>query len=126
MIESIQPKLTWSQDCIFAGGERSVVLLVEWRGNATGEQIRQKSHKVVAREIELRVWLEPHVTFKHSYGYEAEAGEGGSLIFKLGKIRALQRKFFGLEFIVSAPLAGKYEALWVQWSYKKAFCGTYS
>jgi hypothetical protein len=118
-MESIHPIFTWSQDCIFAGGNRSVVLLVEWKGNIPSEHSRPSSHRVVAREVELRVWLEPHVTFKRSYGCEIETGEGSSLLLKLGKIKTGQRKFIGLEFTISTTVAGKYEALSLQWKYKK-------
>lgn len=119
MIESIQPILTWSQDRIFAGGSRTIFLLVEWKGIPSEEHPRIKSYKVVAREIELRIWLEPHVTFKHCYGCDTEIGEDGVLLFKLGKIHAGHSNFIGLELSVSAPVTGKYEALWLQWQYKK-------
>jgi len=114
MMESIHPIFTWGQDRIFAGGNRDVVLLVEWKGNMLSEHSRPSSHKVVARDIELRVWLEPHVTFKRCYGCEMEAGEGNSLLLKLGKIKTGQRKF-----TTSSSVAGKYEALSLQWKYKK-------
>lgn len=119
MIESIHPVFTWSQDRIFAGGNHDVVLLVEWKGNTPSEHSQPSSHKVVARDIELRVWLEPHVTFKRCYGCEMEVGEGNSLLLKLGKIKTGQRKFIGLEFTTSSSVAGKYEALSLQWKYKK-------
>lgn len=119
MIESIHPVFTWSQNRIFAGGNRNVILLVEWKGNMPSEHSRPSSYKVVAREIELRVWLEPHVTFKRSYGCEFEVGEGSSLLLKLGKIKTGQRKFIALEFNISTTIAGRYEALSLQWKYKK-------
>lgn len=119
MIESIQSILTWSQDRIFAGGARNIILLVEWKGNSSEESAVIKSYKVVARDIELRIWLEPHVTFKRCYGCDIEAEDGEALLFKLGKIHAGQSKFIGIEFTVSTPITGKYEALWLQWQYKK-------
>jgi hypothetical protein len=119
MMETINPIFTWGQDRIFAGGNRDVVLLVEWKGNTPSEHSSPSSHKVVARDIELRVWLEPHVTFKRCYGCEVEIGEGDSLVLKLGKIKTGQRKFIGLEFTTSSTVAGKYEALSLQWKYKK-------
>lgn len=119
MIESIHPVFTWSQNRIFAGGNRNVILLVEWKGSIPAEHSRPSSYKVVAREIELRVWLEPHVTFKRSYGCEFEVGEGRSLLLKLGKIKTGQRKFIALEFNISTTIAGRYEALSLQWKYKK-------
>lgn len=119
MLENIQPILTWSQDRIFAGGSRNVVLLVEWTGISSEEHPRTKSYKVVAREIELRIWLEPHVTFKRCYGCDTEVGERGELLFRLGKIQAGHSKFIGIELSISATVTGKYEALWLQWQYKK-------
>lgn len=119
MIESIHPVFTWSQDRIFAGGNRNIVLLVEWMGNRTPEHSRSGSHRVVAREIELRIWLEPHMIFKRCYGCELEAGEGRSIRLKLGKIKTGQRKYIAIEFTVATSIAGKYEALSLQWKYKK-------
>lgn len=119
MIESIQPILTWSQDRIFAGGLRNIILLVEWKGISSEEHLRIKSYKVVAREIQLKIWLEPHVTFKRCFGCDVDIGEGGELLFRLGKIHAGHSNFIGLELTISAPVTGKYEALWLQWQYKR-------
>lgn len=119
MIENIYPIFTWSQDRIFAGGNRNIVLLVEWKGYISSEHSRSGSHKVAAREIELRIWLEPHVTFKRCYGCKLEAGDNSSLMLKLGKTKTGQRKCIALEFTVSTSIAGKYEALSLQWKYKK-------
>lgn len=119
MHASIQPIFTWSQDRIFAGAGQNVSLLVEWKGVAQNEQLHKKSRKVVAREIELRIWLESHVTLKGCYGCTAEAGEGRSLLLQLGKIHAGGRKYAGLEFTMAAMPAGVHEALWMQWQYKQ-------
>jgi len=120
MIESIYPIFTWSQERVFAGGARNIVLLVEWKGNTPSEHSRPSNHKLVARDIELEVWLESHVTFKRSYGCVLEQKDDDrSLIFKLGKIKTGQHKFIALEFTISTITAGKYEALSLQWKYKK-------
>lgn len=119
MQASIQPIFTWSQDRILAGGAKKIVLLVEWKGISQGEDFRKKSRKVVAREIELRVWLEGHVAVTGYYGCTAEEGEGRSLLLRLGKIHSGQRKYIALEFTMSAMPAGIHEALWLQWQYKQ-------
>ncbi|MEK5235079.1 hypothetical protein NST99_05190 [Paenibacillus sp. FSL L8-0470] len=119
MQASIQPIFTWSQNRIFAGAARDVILLVEWEGMVQGVETQKKSRKVVAREIELRVWLEAHVSLKACYGCVVEAGEGRSLLLKLGKIHAGGRKYIALEFTMAAMPAGNHEALWLQWQYKQ-------
>lgn len=119
MQASIQPIFTWSQDRIIAGGAKNIVLLVEWKGISQGEELRKKSRKVVAREIELRVWLESHVTVTGCYGCNAEEGEGRSLLLRLGKIHSGERKYIALEFTMTAMPAGIHEALWLQWQYRQ-------
>lgn len=119
MQANIQPLFTWSHDRIFAGTAQNVALLVEWKGVAQNEQFRKKNRKVVAREIELRIWLEAHVTLKECHGCIAEAGEGKSLLLRLGKIHAGGRKYIVLEFNMAAMPAGLHEALWLQWQYKQ-------
>lgn len=118
MQASIQPIFTWSRNRVFAGASQNLVLLVEWKGLGQGEELHRKSRKLVAREIELRIWLEAHMTFTGAYGCIAEAGEGRSLLLKLGKIHSGSRKFICLEFIAEAMPAGLHEALWMQWQYK--------
>ncbi|ETT52390.1 hypothetical protein MKZ07_28675 [Paenibacillus sp. FSL P4-0338] len=119
MQASIQTLFTWSQERILAGGAKKVVLLVEWKGVSQGEDFRKKSRKVVARDIELRVWLESHVKVTGCYGCSAEEGEGRSLLLKLGKIHSGQRRYIALEFIMAGMPAGIHEALWLQWQYKQ-------
>ncbi|WP_379154462.1 hypothetical protein [Paenibacillus sp. sgz5001063] len=119
MQASIQPIFTWSQERILAGGAQNVVLLIEWKGISEHEESRKRGRKVVAREIELRIWLESHVTFNTCYGCSAEAGEGRSILLRLGKIYSKSRKFIALEFAMAAKPAGLHEALWLQWQYKQ-------
>ncbi|MEK3902549.1 MULTISPECIES: hypothetical protein [unclassified Paenibacillus] len=119
MQASIQTLFTWSQERILAGGAKKVVLLVEWKGALQGEEFRKKSRKVVARDIELRVWLESHVKVTGCYGCSAEEGEGRSLLLKLGKIHSGQRRYIALEFMMAGMPAGIHEALWLQWQYKQ-------
>lgn len=119
MQASIQTLFTWSQDRILAGGAKKVVLLIEWKGVTQGEDFRKRSRKVAARDIELRVWLEGHVKATGCYGCTAEEGEGRSLLLKLGKIHAGQRRYIALEFMMGAMPAGIHEALWLQWQYKQ-------
>ncbi|NQX47429.1 hypothetical protein HQN87_19020 [Paenibacillus tritici] len=119
MQASIQTLFTWSQDRILAGGAKKVVLLVEWTGVAQGEDFRKRSRKVVARDIELRVWLESHVKITGCYGCSAEEGEGRSLLLKLGKIHSGQRRYIALEFMMKGMPAGIHEALWLQWQFKQ-------
>jgi transcriptional antiterminator Rof (Rho-off) len=102
-----------------AGGAQNIVLLVEWKGISQGEDFRKKSRKLVAREIELRVWLEGHVTVTGCYGCTAEEGEGRSLLLRLGKIHSGQHRYIALEFTLSAMPAGIHEALWLQWQYRQ-------
>lgn len=119
MQASIQPIFTWSRNRVFAGVSQSLVLLVEWKGLTPREELRKKSRKLLAREIELRIWLEAHMTFTGAYGCITEAGEGRSLLLKLGKIHSGSRKFICLEFKTEAMPAGIHEALWLQWQYRQ-------
>ncbi|MEK3795804.1 hypothetical protein MKX42_29065 [Paenibacillus sp. FSL R7-0204] len=119
MQASIQTLFTWSQERILAGGAKKIVLLVEWKGAVQGEDFRKKSRKMVARDIELRVWLESHVKVTGCYGCSAEEGEGRSLLLKLGKIHSGQRRYIALEFMMAGMPAGIHEALWLQWQYKQ-------
>lgn len=118
MHASIHPVYTWGQDKIFAGESANAVLLVEWKGTE-GEELRKRNRRTVAREIELRIWLEPHVTFKAAHGCVAEAGEGRSLLLRLGKIQAGTRQYIALEFTFSPMNAGYHEAIWLQWQYRQ-------
>ncbi|MFF2019327.1 hypothetical protein [Paenibacillus sp. NPDC058177] len=119
MQASIQPIFTWSQEHIFAGGTHNIVLLVEWRGIVKVDQLRKRSHKIAARDIELRIWLEPHLNLTACHGCRAEAGEGRSLLLNLGNILCGQHKYLALEFSTISMPAGKHDALWVQWLYKQ-------
>ncbi|WP_342564494.1 hypothetical protein NST84_04775 [Paenibacillus sp. FSL R7-0345] len=119
MQASIQPAFTWSRSRIFAGASRNLILLVEWKGLNPREEVRKKSRKLAAREIELRIWLESHLTFIGAHGCTAEAGEGRSLLFRLGKIHSGARKYICLEFKADGMPAGIHEALWLQWQYKQ-------
>lgn len=119
MQASIQPIFTWSRNRVFAGASQNLILLVEWKGLTHREEQRRNSRKVAAREIELRIWLESHITFTGGYGCIAEAGEGRSLLLKLGKIYAGSRKFICLEFKTEGMPAGIHEALWLQWQYRQ-------
>ncbi|KWX75063.1 hypothetical protein [Paenibacillus jilunlii] len=119
MQASFQPTFTWSQERIFAAGAQNVVLLIEWKGISNPEESRKRTRKVVAREIELRIWLEAHVTFNGCHGCNAETGEGRSILLKLGKLYSKARKYIALEFTMAAKPAGIHEALWLQWQYKQ-------
>ncbi|UQZ35059.1 hypothetical protein C2I18_16940 [Paenibacillus sp. PK3_47] len=119
MQASIQPVVTWSQNRIFAGTVQNLELLVEWSGSSGNQDFRKKSRKVAAREIELRIWLESHMTLSGCHGCNAERGEGGSFLFKLGKIHSGSRKYIGLAFTTAAMPAGVHEAIWMQWQYKQ-------
>ncbi|WP_151733150.1 hypothetical protein [Paenibacillus tengchongensis] len=119
MQASIQPEFIWSQNRIYAGGAHHLILLVEWRGIAQHEESRRKSRKMVARDIELRIWLEAHVAYCGCYGAGAEMEKGGPLVLKLGKINAGQRKALALELAMDPMPAGIHEALWVQWHYRQ-------
>lgn len=119
MQASIQPVVTWSQKRIFAGAVQHLELLVEWSGSANHQDFRKKSRKVAARDIELRIWLESHMSLDGCHGCKAESGEGGSLLFKLGNIHSGSRKFIGLKLTTAGMPAGVHEALWMQWQYKQ-------
>ncbi|GGF83387.1 hypothetical protein GCM10010912_30640 [Paenibacillus albidus] len=119
MQASIQSIFTWSQNRIFAGGSPEIVLLVEWRGLSPADKQGKQSRKVVAREIELRIWLEPNVELVNVLGCKAEEEEGNSLLLRLGKIHSGQRRFAGLEFKISPMPAGRHNVLWLQWQYKQ-------
>lgn len=119
MQASIQPVFTWSQEHIFAGGAQKIVLLVEWRGIVNIDQFRKRSHKIAARDIELKVWLEPHLNLTACHGCRAEAGDGRSLLLRLGNILYGQHRYIGLEFSSDAMPTGRHDALWVQWLYKQ-------
>lgn len=119
MQASIQPEFTWSRNRIYAGGAHHLILLVEWRGMVQQEDTRKKSRKVVARDIELRLWLEAHVSCRGCYGAAAEVEEGGPLVLKLGRINAGQRRALALQVDMAPMPAGIHEAVWVQWQYKQ-------
>lgn len=121
MQASIQPDFTWSRDHIFASGAQNIVLLVEWRGAPSSEQGRKKSHKVAAREIELRLWVEPHISLTRLHGCRTVPGDDRSLLVPLGKILTGQRKYIALEFTLSQAPAGKHDAVWLQWQYKQPY-----
>ncbi|MDT3427156.1 hypothetical protein J2Z22_002692 [Paenibacillus forsythiae] len=119
MHASIQPAYRWSHDCIFSGKSQQNTLLVEWRGAAQPGVERRKSHKLVARDIELYIWLEPHVSLAGMHGCRlAESGDRG-LLFQLGAIRSGQSKYIALEFHLESLPAGRHEMLWLQWRYRQ-------
>ncbi|WP_379132319.1 hypothetical protein [Paenibacillus sp. sgz500958] len=118
MQASLQPLCTWSQDHIFAGGAQNIVLLVEWRGAASLET-ESRTHKVAACDIELRIWLEPHMQLTGLHGCRKWYGGDRSLLLPLGKIYAGQRKDVALEFSIQSAPVGIHEAVWLQWAYKQ-------
>ncbi|WP_410513705.1 hypothetical protein PaeBR_04515 [Paenibacillus sp. BR2-3] len=119
MQASIQPFFTWSKDHIFAGGAQNIVLLIEWRGVSTPEAGRKRNHKVAARNIELRIWLESHVFLTGLHGCQAKPGDERSFLLQLGKIHSGQRKYIALEFTLKAAPSGTHDAVWLQWLYKQ-------
>ncbi|MDQ0193976.1 hypothetical protein [Paenibacillus wynnii] len=124
MQASIQPDFTWSKNHIFAGGAQNIVLLVEWRGAPSAEQGRRKNHKIAAREIELRLWLEPHIVLTRMYGCRALSVSGDdnrSVLLPLGKIQTGQRKYIALEFALKPAHAGKHDAVWLHWQFKQPY-----
>ena len=121
MQASIQLDFTWSKEHIFAGGAQNIVLLVEWYGAPSIELGRKRNHKIAAREVELRLWLEPHIVLTRLYGCRTLSGDDRSLLLPLGKIQSGQRKYIALEFSVVPGPAGKYDAVWLQWHYKQPY-----
>jgi len=119
MLASFQPVCTWSKNHIFAGGEQNVVLLIEWLGAPSPETKRKKSHKVTARDIELQIWLEPHVYLTGLHGCPKNEGDDRSLVLPLGKICCGQRKYIALEFTLKSAPTGIHEAIWLQWLYRQ-------
>ncbi|QWU17162.1 hypothetical protein SAMN04487895_113126 [Paenibacillus sophorae] len=119
MHASVQPAYTWSHDYIFSGKSQKAVLLIEWCGAAQPSTGGKKSQKLVARDIELRIWLEPYVSLNRVHGCRpAESGDRG-LLFSLGAIRSGQRKYIALEFNLESLAAGRHEMLWLQWRYRQ-------
>lgn len=114
----IQPVVTWSKDHVFAGGTRNIVLLVEWRGAPKSDQGRTNKRKLVARDIELRVWLEPHIALSKLHGCSNQLGDDRSLVLSLGKIQSGQRRYIAMELTSEAVPAGKRDVVWLQWLYK--------
>ncbi|AKG33503.1 hypothetical protein [Paenibacillus durus] len=115
----IQPAYTWSHDYIFSGKSQKAVLLIEWRGAAQPGISRKKSQKLAARDIELHIWLEPHVSLTEVHGCRpAELGDQG-LLLSLGAIRSGQSKYIALEFSLNSLAAGRHEMLWLQWRYRQ-------
>jgi len=121
MQASIQLDFTWSKEHIFAGGAQNIVLLVEWYGAPSTELGRKRNHKIAAREIELRLWLEPHIVLTKLYGCHTVGGDDRSLLLPLGKIQSGQRKYIALEFALKPGTAGKYDAVWLKGHYKQPY-----
>lgn len=121
MQASIQPDFTWSKEHIFAGRVQSIILLVEWRGAPTSEQGRKRNNKLAAREIELRLWLEPHIVLTKLHGCHKVGGEDRSLLLPLGKIQSGQRKYIAFEFRLDPVSVGIHDAIWMQWQYKQPY-----
>ncbi|KGE19197.1 hypothetical protein [Paenibacillus wynnii] len=122
MQASIQPDFTWSKNHIFAGGAQNIVLLVEWRGAPSAELGSKKNHKTAAREIELRLWLEPHIVLTRMYGSRAlDGGDDRSVLLPLGKIQTGQRKYIALEFALKPAHAGKHDVVWLHWQFKQPY-----
>jgi hypothetical protein len=115
----IQPAFTWSHNHIFAGGEQKVALLIEWRGVSPSETGRKRSHKVAARDIELRIWLEPHVLLTGQHGCRVETGDDHSCLLPLGTIHSGHRRYAALEFTLKAAPPGRHDVVWLQWLYKQ-------
>ncbi|BCG57619.1 hypothetical protein [Paenibacillus sp. URB8-2] len=119
MHASIQPVYTWSRDCIFSGKSQKAILLIEWRGTAQPITGRKKSHTVAARDIELQIWLEPHVNLTGLHGCRKADSGDRALLLPLGTIRAGQTKYIALDFDLEPRAAGRYEMLWLQWRYRQ-------
>ncbi|NGM84860.1 hypothetical protein G5B47_20880 [Paenibacillus sp. 7124] len=119
MHASIQPAYTWSRDCIFSGKPQKAVLLIEWRGFVQPITGRKKSNPIAARDIELRIWLEPHVSLTGLHGCHKADSEDRAIVLSLGTIRAGQTKYIALDFDLEPRASGRYEMLWLQWGYRQ-------
>lgn len=119
MLASIHPIYTWSKDLIFAGKTERVVLLVEYRGEIEQETGRRRKPRTAARDIELSVWLEPHVSLTEAHGGRAIEAGGRMYRFELANLRAGQRKMLALELTHGSMPAGVHDAVWVQWKFKQ-------
>lgn len=117
MQSGIQPAYTWSRESVFSGKPHTNILLVEWRGLVQPAVGRKKTYKLAARDVELRIWPEPHVTLTGLAGCKADVSGERALVLRLGSVRAGQRKCIALEFWMDSREPGEHQALWLQWRY---------
>lgn len=119
MSSGLQTQLLWNKSHIFAGKSHHVVLLAEWLPEEQQEFAKRGRKKIAARDMELRVWTEPHVTLTNTYGCRVEHSGANPLFMKLGRLCVSERKRIALEFKVDALPPGNHEMIWLQLQYKQ-------
>jgi hypothetical protein len=119
MPSGIQDQFTWNRNHIFASGMNKAILLVEWYGGTLRPARRRTSPKLIARDVELHLWLEPHVTLLRIYGAKARRGLNHSLIVPLGHLQDGVKQFFAIELALEPQSPGLHGVISAQWRYKE-------
>lgn len=119
MQSGIQDNFTWNRNYIFASGTNKAILLVEWFGGTLRQSRRRTSPKLIARDIQLHLWLEPHVSLVRIYGAKAMRGLNHSYVLSLGHLHDGVKQFLAIELAFQPQETGMHGVISAQWRYKE-------
>lgn len=119
MQSGIQDNFTWNRNHIFARGTNKAILLVEWYGGTFRQARRRTLPKLIARDVHLHLWLEPHVSLVNIYGAKAMKGHNQSLILPLGHLHDGVKQFLAIELAFQPQSPGLHGVISAQWRFKE-------
>lgn len=115
----IEASYSWNHKYIFAGGADKIYLLVQWYAGKLSSTRRRSTPKLLARDVELYLWLEPYVKIERIYGCKEIKGSQQSLIIPLGHLYEGIKQSLVIECTLLSQTAGEKHVFSAQWRYKE-------
>ncbi|HEY2494238.1 MAG TPA: hypothetical protein VGI33_15205 [Paenibacillus sp.] len=115
----IEATYSWNHEHIFARGADKIYLLVQWYAGMLPTTRRRSTPKLLARDVELYLWLEPYIKIERIYGCEEMKGSQQLLIIPLGHLYNGIKQSLIIECTLLSQTAGMKHVLSAQWRYKE-------
>ncbi|GAB6991585.1 hypothetical protein [Paenibacillus pini] len=119
MQSGIQANFMWSRKNIYASGTNRVFLLVEWYGGTIRQNRRRSTPKLIARDVQLLLWLEPNVSLVKVHGAKPIKSINDSIMIPLGHLYDGVKQFIAIEFAFQPQTVGLHGVLSAQWRFKE-------
>ncbi|MGF7047061.1 hypothetical protein J2T13_001563 [Paenibacillus sp. DS2015] len=120
----IEASYFWDHEYIFAGSTNKIYLLVQWSACMTPTTRRKSTPKLLARDVELYLWLEPYILVGNIYGCEGmKRSQQQLLIVQLGHLYNGIRQSLVIECTLLSQTPGEKHVLSAQWRYKEGSRG---